>query len=622
MQSAPPPLERARGDASGSVSRDPGFLLVLLGFTILAAAALSINVVRTTYGIKGDEATYVAMAQSVAYDGDLTFERRDLDRFWQTYQSGPEGIFLKRAEGQATDDEGLFFAKAFIYPLLAAPFARMAGLNGLLFFNILLLALVFVCAYLFAAARLPRPVAVLVAFGFLFASIAPLYAVYLTSDTFNFALAFYAYFCWLYKDVADAHRLPAWLRGPGSDVVAAALLGLAAFSKLINAPLIAPLVALAIWRRQFARGAVVGAVWAAATLACFATNAAITGEFNYQGGAHRRTIYGQFPFETDAPRFDRLGVSINTSAGLIVEELRSSLVGQFGHNIVYFVVGRHFGLVPYYFPGVLILAWALWRRRDLVAWQVLIAGAVGVTALGLLVLAPNTWSGGGGPPGNRYFLGIYPALFFMLPAARSIAPALVLWVGGALFVAPALIDPFVIAKRPWLLAEQGPLRALPVELTMVNDLPVRLNQGRSRIEYPSDPPLLLYFLDQNATRPEEPGIWVTGRARADLIVRVAPPLAGLEVALQAPIGNRVAVTVDGATQTADVTPDAVTRLTFPVDGVSALGAQSFVMTVTTSDGFVPRLRDRASRDPRFLGVAMELSPIVAGPDAPSGLSKP
>ena len=110
--------------------------------------------------------------------------------------------------------------------------------------------------------------------------------------------------------------------------------------------------------------------------------------------------------------------------------------------------------------------------------------------------------------------------------------------------------------------------------------------------------------------------------RADLIVRVAPPLAGLEVALQAPIGNRVAVTVDGATQTADVTPDAVTRLTFHVDGVSALGAQSFVMTVTTSDGFVPRLRDRASRDPRFLGVAMELSPIVAGPDAPSGLSEP
>ena len=78
--------------------------------------------------------------------------------------------------------------------------------------------------------------------------------------------------------------------------------------------------------------------------------------------------------------------------------------------------------------------------------------------------------------------------------------------------------------------------------------------------------------------------------------------------------NRVAVTVDGTTQTADVTPNAVTRLTFPVRGVYARGAQNFVVTVTTSDGFVPRLRNPGSRDPRFLGVALELSPIVAGPD--------
>ena len=618
MQSAPPPPERVPSDASWSVTRDPGLLIVLAAFVGLAAASLSVNVVTKTYGIKGDEATYVAMAQSVAYDGDLTFERRDLDRFWHTYQSGPEGIFLKRAEGPATRDDPLFFAKAFIYPLIAAPFTRLAGLNGLLFLNVLLLAGVFVCAYLFASARLPSPAAVLIAAGFLAASIAPLYAVYLTSDTFNFALAFFAYFCWLYKDVAGAPPRPAWLRGTASNVVAALLLGLATFSKLTNAPLIAPVVALAWWRRRYAHGAVIGAVWAAAVLGCFAANAAITGDFNYQGGAHRRTLYGQFPFESDAPAFDDLGVPISSSATEMVttatafEGSPSALVQQFGRNALYFMVGRHFGLVPYYFPGVVILAWAFWRRRDLVAWQVLIAGAVGMTALGFLVFFPNTWSGGGGPPGNRYFLAIYPALFFLLPSARSLAPAIVLWVGGTLFAAPALIDPFVAADRPWLLAEQGPLRALPVELTMVNDLPIRLDQGRSRIRYPTDPPLLLYFLDQNATRPEDPGIWVKGRARADLIVRVAPPLAGLEISLTAPIDNRVTVTVDGDTQIADVTPNAATRLSFPVDGVHAGGAQNFVLSVTTSDGFVPRLRNRGSRDSRFLGVAIELSPRVAG----------
>ena len=74
------------------------------------------------------------MALSIAYDGDLTFQRRDLTRFWQLYQSGPEGIFLKRGKGP---EDRLYFGKSFIYPLVAAPFVRLAGLNGLLLLNVL-----------------------------------------------------------------------------------------------------------------------------------------------------------------------------------------------------------------------------------------------------------------------------------------------------------------------------------------------------------------------------------------------------------------------------------------------------------------------------------------------------
>ena len=33
---------------------------------------------------------------------------------------------------------------------------------------------------------------------------------------------------------------------------------------------------------------------------------------------------------------------------------------------------------------------------------------------------PYTWSGGGGPPGNRYFLGVYPALFFLMPPVQGL----------------------------------------------------------------------------------------------------------------------------------------------------------------------------------------------------------
>ena len=185
-----------------------------------------------------------------------------------------------------------------------------------------------------------------------------------------------------------------------------------------------------------------------------------------------------------------------------------------------------------------------------------------------------------------------------------------MWLGGALFVAHILVDPFVAAKRPWLNAQQGPLRVLPVELTLVNDLPVRLDQGRSRISHGEDPELLLYYLDENAWRPEPPGIWVAGRARADIIVRTNPPVSTMEVTLRSPIANTVTVTVDGSRRIAMLSPNETFTMRFPVSGVHARGAQSFVVQVETDDGFVPRLRDATSNDGRYLGVAVRLDGIL------------
>ena len=585
-------------------SADPGLLIVLLLFAFLAVAALLINPVRTTYGLKSDEATYVAMALSVAHDGDLVFQQRDLARFWPLYEGGPEGIFLKRGKGP---EDRLYFGKSFIYPLVAAPFVRLAGLNGLLFLNILLLAGLFVCLYLYAAARMATHGALLLSTGFLGASITPLFAVWMMPETFNLALVGFGYFFWLYKEVRPRHDGASVVPRDGqtTDIVAAVLLGLATFSKPSNLVLILPLIALAWWRGQLGRGLTIGIVFGLVVAAGFGANGLISGELNYQGG-ERKTFYGQYPFQSDEATFDTLGISVTT------ESLEFEGWRHLGRNTAYFLVGRHFGLVPYYFPAVVVVVWALVRRRELEAWHALIAGAVTLTAITLLLLLPNTWSGGGGPPGNRYFLSIYPALFFLIPRARSILPGVIMWIGGALFVAQILVDPFVAAKRPWQNTQRGLFRSLPVELTMINDLPVQLDQGRSRIRYGDQPQLLLYYLDDNAWRPEEPGIWVAGNARADIVVRTNPPVAGLDVSLRSPIANAATVTLDGATHQVELAPNEVMTLRVPIEGVYARGAQSFVLTVETETGFVPQLRTAGSNDARFLGVVVGLEGIDDG----------
>ena len=102
-------------------------------------------------------------------------------------------------------------------------------------------------------------------------------------------------------------------------------------------------------------------------------------------------------------------------------------------------------------------------------------------------MLPWTWSGGGGPPGNRYFFSAYPLLLFLVPPGISVAPGVLAWIGGALFTAKMLVNPFWAAKFPYLVIEKGPARRLPVELTMANDLPVRLAQplrGRCAVPAP------------------------------------------------------------------------------------------------------------------------------------------
>jgi hypothetical protein len=308
--------ERRRGPALAGVA-----ILLIAG-----ALALSVDVPRAGYGIKSDEATYIAAALSAAYDGDLSFGRGDLERFAGLYHSGPEGIFLKRGKllkirvrggfpfirmikQSDPDTSRLYFGKAVLYPIVAAPFVRLLGLNGMLLFHVLLLAIVAAAGYLFLAAQSPPASAAIFTAAFLGACVLPVYGVFLMPEIFNFALVFVAYFLWLYKEVQPQSRLAR----PWTDVAAAVLLGLGTYSKPIPiGVLVAPLVALPLVRRQLLRAAILGAIAVLVAAACFGLNAANSGEFNYQGG-DRKTFYGSFPFDAPEATWERRGGAVQTN---------------------------------------------------------------------------------------------------------------------------------------------------------------------------------------------------------------------------------------------------------------------------------------------------------------------
>jgi len=602
----------------------PGVLAAALIVSVYGGIALSVDFSRAAFGIQSDEATYYMMGHSLAEDFDLSYRREDLARVWREFPSGPSGLFLKkgrdldvqltggapfvRLESRPDPDAAqLFYGKSYIYPLVASPFVAAFGTNGFLVFHALLLGAVVLAGYLFLNARSSPGVSIVLASGFLMASVAPTYFVWMTPELFNFSLVVLGYFCWLYKEVASPDtpvRGTRWLFRPGSDGVAAVLLGVATFSKPSNLLLILPLLGWLLIRRQWRRAFVAGAIFVVVGAALVAGNLAITGDWNFQGG-DRRTFYGPFPFQDRAVLWEAAGQDRATNRVLWDHIFdRRVFWTVFSHNVGYFLVGRYSGLLPYFFPGLFAIVAFLLARGRRAAWQWLVLSAALAQVLLLLVWVPYTYNGGGGSIGNRYFMNTYGVLLFLLPPISSAGFAIIPWIVGCLFSAQVTFNPFFSSFNPSQQAKQGPLRWLPVELTLVNDLPINTQPNRARVWFGQQRRFQIYFLDDNGYAREGLSFWVRGRSTAEFLVKTVEAASALELDLasgDAP--TTVTVKRGWRSQRVEMAAHATTRVSVPLDdGFPYMGTRVWNISIRSSAGFVPFFVTPGSQDTRFLGV--------------------
>jgi hypothetical protein len=384
-------------------------VLLVLGTAALVAATR----VRVD-GFWGDAATYHGMAWSLAEDFDIRYEARDILRVRREVGGGPEGVFLKRASGGLTPDDvhgfpflrrvrpeeqRIYYAKPFLYPLFAAPFVRVFGTAGLFLVNGLAFAAALLMGY--AACRRDRDpgAALALTLAIALGTTVPVYVIWLAPEMFYFGLAAVALACW---------RLD-------RPIVAAVLMGAAAFAKpphvfLAIPLLLAPLVADSPWTDRLLESIRRGLALAVTIVLLFAWNIAFTGEWNFQSG-ERKTFYGSFPFELKdghEVRFGNSGSWATTSvvgpeadSDEVVETPRTEpprpaweLRDSFIRNLGYFWIGRFGGAVPYFLPVVvaalLYLVAALRRRPGL--WAI---GAVVVVYAVDVLCIPASWYGGG-----------------------------------------------------------------------------------------------------------------------------------------------------------------------------------------------------------------------------------
>ena len=545
-----------RGVAKGHLAANLALCALCAG---LVVASLAVDLPRAAQGeFWGDGATYYAMAWSLARDFDVRYEAADLARIRAEYPGGPSGVFLKRAAGGITidgaagfpwlrrvrADEGrIYYAKALAYPMLAAPFVAVLGTRGLTLANGLLLSLALALAVATLRRRglSPGP-ALVVAVSLLLFTVTPLYLVWPTPEILGLTLATAGLWAWA------AER----------PLLAAVLFGAAGYLKppnlLMAAPLgLAPLLPLRSgeFRKDLGRRTLEtlrrGLVLCATAAALYGVNAAVTGEWNYQGG-ERKTFYGRYPFDANGTTFDSAGFWMTTNQlGPLVAgrddskvsersgpaRRRAELLETLAANLGYFWIGRFGGALAYFFPAVVaLLLFLLLGPRERAGWLALVA--IVLSWIAYIWIIPDNWYGGGGTVGNRYFLNLLPAFLFLVPATGARwrwLPAAGL-AGLAAFLGPLLAQPVHNSLRPGAHATSTAFRVLPAELTMLNDLSVFTETWRKKrpfgfvgnAERPADPDaFFLYFTDDGTYGKEEwagrAGFWLRAGRPAEVIVR-------------------------------------------------------------------------------------------------------
>jgi hypothetical protein len=559
------------------------FLLVLP--LTLAKPGLPVN-------LKADEPAYYLMALSLARDRDLRLDVADVDRAFEEFPLVPvNNLIVMSDDGWRT----ILFSKPLPYPLLGAPFVAVAGANGLLFLNMLL-----VVGMVWMGARHLRRhnddgVALLLSSAFLLLSCGFAYAFWIHTEIF--CMAAIAAACFAVVGAGDRPR-------PGSvaaPLASGAALALAAYHKPMYA-LVGVALLASSWRGWRWRGAaaLLAGAGVTAALVMLLSNALVGRATPYLGSQQRAGVSlctpGKLPIEPAPPPPPAATAPTAAGATAAAAEPRPLNWGfvlqppridprELSESLGYFLWGRHTGFLLYFPFGVLaILLFALDPGRALERWLLLLS-LVGI-ALYFLVFIPVNWQGGGGFVGNRYFVAVYPALLYLV---RGVRPALVVPAVAAagMFLGPLLLSPFGAAvPEPTLQAHvrNFPFHLFPLELSLKN---VPGYHG-----FPLSDARLLARRDQVV--PFGESMWLRGSDRVEVWIESAHPVERPTFLLEgfAP-SNRVTLAIGAARESVVLEERSGTqrvelRPARPTRRRSKDGAESFVyrLVVESDSGSV------------------------------------
>jgi hypothetical protein len=547
---------------------------------------------RQNWGFFSDEAGYFSVIQSLAYDYDIQYEKKDLIRIKKIFPSGPVGFFLKKEA-----DNRLYYAKSFAYPLFAAPFFRLFSLHGILLVNGLMLFFSLLMAYFLLKQYHPQPASFGFALVFILSSVVPVYIWWMTADLFNFFVMFAGLFFFFYQ-----------FKRPWLFYVSAVFFSLSVFSKPFNAAAIGIIYLILLSKKQWKKFLLLSLISLLLFFGFVLFLYFQTGELSYKlfQGGERRCFINDFPYETDEPPEITFSRGNNMSFDGYWERLSLS-PRIILSNLFYYFFGRFTGMFIYFFSACFVLVLFFFQRKVPEDWFIL--AAIVTAILVFTVLAADNYFGGSGSVGNRYFFSIFPLFFFLGFRHRVFKWFFVPLIPALIFLSGVYIDSHYHSTTPRYAGLSFPINLFPPEKTQFLSLPTNENpRAFGKLLYDNENTYQVYFLNDNFHEIEGDFFWTKADKQLELFLAAPQEVKTFRVELRSKVSrNRVSLDIEYEKKRLILPADEPYLVKFKyIPGLKIKGKYIYYLKIK-SQGFWDCLNKQAScKDMRKLGVRVHI----------------
>lgn len=423
----------------------------------------------------GDSSTYYMQIQSISKDFDIQYKLEDIERaFENKFDDLPAGMYLiKNEEGR------YYYGKEFTYALFAAPFYRLLGNNGILFFNGFMFLIMILMGYLYLRNENEDKVALGISVSYFILSTAFVYVFWIHAEIYNMFLIMTSLFFWeRYFKNNNSKNL----------FIASFTFGLSFIAKLPNIFLFFPLLFYELYRRRFNNSFTMLFIFLIPVIATYGYFFLNTGSMSFYGG-DRLYYVDTFPFVGGYDSINEAGIpAFSVSQDRIDALINKDNMKVIPYNLFYYVFGRFTGMFWYYPLTIFALVSTLTTcshvarhsqksntksKINLYITQkidkILILTGILLYIIFFCAVIGNNYLGGQHAIGNRYFY-VYPAFIFLIQKINLKKAILVISI-AFLTLNPVILDPIGNSFDPPDHQTSFPYSYLPIEYTQLDSLP-------------------------------------------------------------------------------------------------------------------------------------------------------